>query len=515
MATAGGRRGRGGGPLWRGAHQVEVTASPDGGRPVVAVETGRTGLADRPSVEAGLVVNGRTRRRPDRVHFDVLGHRFEVSAGVFWQVHPGAADVLTRCRAGGPGTPGRGSGWPTSIAGPACSPCRWPRRSGPRGSVVAVERSAPGLCRRRPRTPTVSTRSRSSGPTSTPASWPRGWARPTWWCWTPPGRVPGRAVMGALASLRAGAPADGLCLVRPGLRSPGTCGCVLDAGWTMDALRAFDLFPMTEHVELVAILRRPARPARAGRPRNAVGAGTARPVRGRRRGRGVALVGVARRRLCRAAPLPRRRPEGPQPAGAGPVADRRRGVPARSPGRHQLGPRGAATVSTADLGGPPLPVPLRLSDGVDRAVGQGAVELAETTAYFDKLAARWARPAICRAWARGHSRPPTARWSCARTGRCCWWTPPGFPAQFGVPPTSSGDVAVTVGDVILGAGPATESPEAVRRPSVLAAMTVGGDRLDASPGTSRPTIRRPRSRSAGGSFRNWGAPGAGWGRRCR
>jgi hypothetical protein len=26
----------------------------------------------------------------------------------------------------------------------------------------------------------------------------------------------------------------------------------------------------------------------------------------------------------------------------------------------------------------------------------------------------------------------------------------GLPAQFGVPPTSSGDVAVTVGDVILG-----------------------------------------------------------------
>ena len=27
---------------------------------------------------------------------------------------------------------------------------------------------------------------------------------------------------------------------------------------------------------------------------------------------------------------------------------------------------------------------------------------------------------------------------------------PGLPAQFGIPPTSSGDVAVTVADVILG-----------------------------------------------------------------
>ena len=31
----------------------------------------------------------------------------------------------------------------------------------------------------------------------------------------------------------------------------------LDAGWTVRSLRAFDLFPMTEHVELVAILEPP------------------------------------------------------------------------------------------------------------------------------------------------------------------------------------------------------------------------------------------------------------------
>ena len=31
----------------------------------------------------------------------------------------------------------------------------------------------------------------------------------------------------------------------------------LEAGWAMPSLRAFDLFPMTEHVELVAILEPP------------------------------------------------------------------------------------------------------------------------------------------------------------------------------------------------------------------------------------------------------------------
>ena len=56
---------------WRGAHHVEVTAAPGGRSPVVAVETGRRSLADPPRVEAGLVVNGRTLRRPDRVRFRV------------------------------------------------------------------------------------------------------------------------------------------------------------------------------------------------------------------------------------------------------------------------------------------------------------------------------------------------------------------------------------------------------------------------------------------------------------
>ena len=32
---------------------------------------------------------------------------------------------------------------------------------------------------------------------------------------------------------------------------------LLDANWTLTSLRAFDIFPMTEHVELVAALEPP------------------------------------------------------------------------------------------------------------------------------------------------------------------------------------------------------------------------------------------------------------------
>ncbi|HXN61305.1 MAG TPA: hypothetical protein VN886_12710, partial [Acidimicrobiales bacterium] len=35
-------------------------------------------------------------------------------------------------------------------------------------------------------------------------------------------------------------------------------GVLLEAGWRLAALRAFDIFPMTEHVELVAVFAPPA-----------------------------------------------------------------------------------------------------------------------------------------------------------------------------------------------------------------------------------------------------------------
>jgi tRNA/tmRNA/rRNA uracil-C5-methylase (TrmA/RlmC/RlmD family) len=42
---------------------------------------------------------------------------------------------------------------------------------------------------------------------------------------------------------------------------------LLDAGWALEALRALDLYPMTEHVELVATLSPPLfAPARSRRP---------------------------------------------------------------------------------------------------------------------------------------------------------------------------------------------------------------------------------------------------------
>ncbi len=174
---------------WKGARHVEVTASPDGGAPVVSVETGRKGLAARPETVGGLVVDGRVVRGPAAVPVRGARPRFEVSAGVFWQVHPAAAAALTRCVLEG-SSPAAGERAADLFAGAGLFTVPLAEAVGPAGSVVAVERSRRACAdaagntggldqveivpiggRRRHRSPAV-------------------WAHPTWSCSTRPARVP-------------------------------------------------------------------------------------------------------------------------------------------------------------------------------------------------------------------------------------------------------------------------------------------------------------------------------------
>jgi tRNA/tmRNA/rRNA uracil-C5-methylase (TrmA/RlmC/RlmD family) len=240
--------------VWRGAHHVEVTAPTDGGSPVVSVETGRRALAGAPQVEAGLVVNGRTRRRPERVHVRVGDHRFGVSAGVFWQVHPGAAATLTETVLRGIG-PRAGERVADLYAGAGLFTVPLAHAVGPRGSVVAVERSGRACAdavRNAEGLHQVTVLRAGVHPDLVAGDL----GAPDLVVLDPAREGAGRAVMGALVSLR------------PAPRAIAYVSCdaasfardlrvVLDAGWSLDSLRAFDLFPMTEHVELVAVLRPP------------------------------------------------------------------------------------------------------------------------------------------------------------------------------------------------------------------------------------------------------------------
>ena len=80
--------------------------------------------------------------------------------------------------------------------------------------------------------------------------------------------------MAALASLDPAPRKWPTCpVIRP--RSPGTSASCSTHGWSLGSLRGFDLFPMTEHVELVGILEPPGQSATdpAGRRRWPAGGG--------------------------------------------------------------------------------------------------------------------------------------------------------------------------------------------------------------------------------------------------
>ena len=124
---------------WPEVDELEVFASDATGEAVVSLGTRRRRLRHVPSIDAGLLVNGRVAWAPEQLAFEVLGHHYEVSAGVFWQVHPGATRVLGRAVLEGlSAQPGdsvadlyAGAGLFASLLGDGV---------GPGGSVLAVER---------------------------------------------------------------------------------------------------------------------------------------------------------------------------------------------------------------------------------------------------------------------------------------------------------------------------------------------------------------------------------------
>ena len=244
-----------GGHRWSGAREIEVLTSPDGGKPVVSVITGRRHLGDRPPINAGRVVNGRTEREPHRLSFDVLGRHYQVSAGVFWQVHPAAPGLLARTILDGL-APRAGERVVDLYAGAGLFTAQLAHAVGPDGAVLAIERSGRACAdaaRNTEDQPQVNI-SRADVTAELVASGKL--SSPNLVVLDPAREGAGRGVMEALAGLR------------PTPRRIAYVSCdpasfardlrvMTDAGWRMASLRAFDLFPMTEHVELVAMLDPP------------------------------------------------------------------------------------------------------------------------------------------------------------------------------------------------------------------------------------------------------------------
>lgn len=228
---------------WTGAASVEVAAS--GAQRVVAV-TGRH--ARLPDVDAGIVVEGQAVRTPHGLRHVVLGRSYEVAAGGFWQVHPGAAEALAQAVLDGL-DPQPGESAVDLYAGVGL----FAALLGERGlSVLAVEgdaRACADAARNTADLPSVRIR---TAPVD--AAGVRRIGAPDLVLLDPPRAGAGIETTRALAGLRPRAMAYVSC-------DPGSFArdlrVLLDADWSLESLRAFDLYPMTEHVELVAILTPP------------------------------------------------------------------------------------------------------------------------------------------------------------------------------------------------------------------------------------------------------------------
>jgi tRNA/tmRNA/rRNA uracil-C5-methylase (TrmA/RlmC/RlmD family) len=182
----------------------------------------------------------------------VLGRSYEVAAGVFWQVHPGAAETLARAVLDGL-EPRPGDHVVDLYAGVALFAALLGDAVGPTGSVLAVDgdkRTCADAARNTADQPHVKVRTaRVDG------AWVSGRVgRADLVVLDPPRTGAGRGVTESLAALRPRRMAYVACAPASFARD---LRILSDAGWTMTSLRAFDLFPMTEHVELVAIVEPP------------------------------------------------------------------------------------------------------------------------------------------------------------------------------------------------------------------------------------------------------------------
>jgi len=239
---------------WTGAEEVEVFAPDPDGELTVMVDSRRGARVQVPRFDGGLVVDGRTIREPRELQLHVLGHRFAVSGGVFWQVHLGAATALGQALLEVADVR-QGDAVADLYSGVGLFTVLLADAVGERGHVLSVEQdeqAAEDAYRNVVRSAHVDV---VCGRV-TPELVARELRASDLAVLDPPRQGAGKAVTAALASL------ERLRRIVYVACDPASFArdlrVLLDAGWSLTALRAFDLFPMTEHVELMAVIDRPS-----------------------------------------------------------------------------------------------------------------------------------------------------------------------------------------------------------------------------------------------------------------
>ena len=266
---------------WEQTDSVEIVASPESGeraaivsgRPAAGEPAARRGaglLAGRADTVLAAGRGGRLATVTGRGYLQqtAAGRSWRVGAGAFWQVHPAAAEVLSEAvLAALAPQPGEvaldlycGAGLFTGALAAAV---------GPAGTVVGVDFDRAAVRDARHNLRRVPWARVHAGDVAAVLS-RGGWPQPSLAVLDPPRTGAARTV---LAHLLAPAPAgepqaaatESAGNGRAGLRKVVYVSCdpatlardvavFAGFGWRLDALRAFDAFPMTHHVECVATL---------------------------------------------------------------------------------------------------------------------------------------------------------------------------------------------------------------------------------------------------------------------
>ncbi|MFV2084849.1 class I SAM-dependent RNA methyltransferase [Micromonospora sp. LOL_021] len=247
------------GRRWPGVDAVEVVASaagevvvtPAGGsspRPAGASGAGSAAPSELPDALPGSVT---------QVTESAAGRRWRLPAGAFWQVHPAAADTLVSSVLDllDP-RPGE-SAWDL-YGGAGLFAAAVAGRTGPHGRVTMVESSPAGVAAARlnladlprievvaARVETALTRRRITGPVDLVVL-------------DPPRAGAGARVVAGIAAATRRAVAYVACDPAALARDVRT---FRELGWTLAQLRGYDCFPMTQHVECVALFTPPGPPA--------------------------------------------------------------------------------------------------------------------------------------------------------------------------------------------------------------------------------------------------------------
>lgn len=188
---------------------------------------------------------------PRRSTQTVLGRTWRIDADTFWQVHPRAAEVLVSAVLG-LARPVPGQTWWDLYSGAGLFSAFLGESVGPTGRVDAVESAASAVRdARRALHDLPQVHLHEASVQDWLRSQPEA-ARPDGVLLDPPRAGAGRELIGRIASLSPGVivyvACDPVALARD-------CGTLGELGYQLDGLRAFDTFPMTHHMETVAILR--------------------------------------------------------------------------------------------------------------------------------------------------------------------------------------------------------------------------------------------------------------------